>query len=82
MAVERVPPHFAVRDDVEVRPFLEGHGIVDRTVLDPLEIGRTQTAGLQLTPRTQKRLGTQQAADDVASPRAHRGHRERIRYAI
>ena len=72
VAVERVPPHLAVGDDVEAGGFLQRDGLVDGAILDSLELGRRSARRARArVARVQQVGGAQQAADDVASPDFH-----------
>src|SRR6185503_1587412 len=67
VAEERVAPQLAVGDDVEPARLLQLDGLVDRPVLDALELGRARAAGLPRLARLDQIGRAQQAADRVGA---------------
>ena len=74
VAVEGIAAQLAVGDHVDPDLLLERQGLVDRTILDALEGGWVQLAGLGSGSRPLQRLRPEEAADDLGADalRAHR----------
>ncbi len=66
MPVESVPAHFSVRQHVEASAELEIHGLVNRAVLDALELRVAQFSGRKLLASFFQIGRAQQATDNVA----------------
>src|SRR5581483_10436983 len=67
VAGEDVPPLLAVGDDVDAGPLLRRDGLVDRAVLQALQLG----AGRAPRPRFEQPGRPQQAADVVGAEVGH-----------
>ena len=73
LALERQAALLPVGDDGQARCLLRGDDLVDRAVLDALEVDRRERAPVAALAGDEQRLGTQQAADDVRAHGAERG---------
>ena len=72
---ERVSAHLAVGHHIEPGGLLGGHGLVNRSILDALELRRGHGPLLEPAARVFEIGGTQKASNNVA---LHGGHRNRI----
>jgi hypothetical protein len=70
-ALKREPPHLAVCHHLDPGVLLQRHGRVHGRILDRLELGRCELAGLQPPPGCEQLGRAQQAAHDV---RMHGDH--------
>src|SRR6266536_1967480 len=66
---ERVPAQLTVAHHVEAGGLLEGDGLVHRTILHALELGRSEAARGEGGARVDEVRGTQKASHDVAANR-------------
>lgn len=83
MAEERETALLAVGKDIEPRLLLEPDRLIDRAVLDTLELGRAQLASVEALTRLLQVLRPEQAPDYVApvyhdAPPQNRGRRYRF----
>src|ERR1051325_4966066 len=71
LALEGEAPHLSVGDHVKAGLLLKPQRPVDGIVLDSLERGRIELAGLHTLLGVEERRWTQQAADDVRAGHEH-----------
>src|SRR5439155_9622465 len=72
LALEGKSPHLTIRDDVEPGLLLKAQRVLDRAVLDLLELGRVELSLRELLLRVEELGRAQQAPDDVCAGLQHR----------
>jgi hypothetical protein len=78
LRLERETAHLTVREDVKPDLLLEPEGLVDRPVLDPLELRGRQRAAFEPFPRREQVRRTEEAADDVGPEVGHENDSSRV----